>query len=236
MAKKFLKFFGALCASTFIFSATSQIAEAATIEYADESLQGLLTEDEIQDIINSNPEASVITIWDVGFCTPEENQNEDYGIMPAVMGYMNKNIRTEKTLLNSNYQISDLFITSVAKGETYALESEYSATESSSFSGDIFDSSKLNLSSSLTFTRAQSWVFQGPPDTAEYKNVNSREYRVKFIGNYGSYAQTADIYSYESSNPVTLMFPFYERTETKTGTYIEPVKFSAYSFDTYITK
>ena len=162
----------------------------------------------IQKIIRENPDAGQITIIDYG-----EAQKESRDIQPRlVRGYS----EVKKTYRVFNSTIDDLFVTSVAKCKTKKLGVAWSHTVSCSITGGI-DEVSLGITGNVTKTYSEEDVFQGPPENSNY---NSREFRVKFYVNKGTYTALAhdDLPGFVAKIPIS-------------GDFIEPAKYVAYSID-----
>lgn len=228
MVKNFIKLIMILATLGTVIFYENHNAMAATIEY-DDNCYTKLNNSEIQSLLAKYSDEDIIIIHEVVEVPFFEGcQDDEYGIEPAVLGYLEKNIQTTKNIISNDYEVADYFVTSVAKGEEYILEKEWSVSVSGSYEGSVFDEDKLGINAGVDIKYMQKKSFSGPDEGSIY---NSREYRVKVIGEYGTYEQTADIYSYESSLPITLLFPFYEYTESRTGTYLVPKRYFSYSID-----
>ena len=90
---------------------------------------------------------------------------------------------TEKKITKSSYVIKDAFVISVAKGSKVTLSQTWSESVSASVThAEARTALKLNGTITKTYTKTQS--FTGPPESSSY---NSREYRVKFYVEDGTY-------------------------------------------------
>lgn len=175
----------------------------------------------IEDILKTNPAAKNITIYEVGTYT--ESLNNPVPYLPGYTEY--KNMVTKLTPTNSKVEAKDVFQFSVAKGQEVVLTRDYTAELSGSYSGDILDSSKLNVSTKIVGKYTKSTKYLGPPETSNY---NSREFRTKFFEERGNYVQTADAYENWGQGVIVELGKV-----TKTGTYKKPVSYANYSVDSY---
>lgn len=90
---------------------------------------------------------------------------------------------TKRNTTQSNYVDKDSFVISVAKGSNVSLSQTWSQSLTASAThSDAISALKLNGSVTKTYTKTQS--FSGPPETSAY---NSREYRVRFYADRGTY-------------------------------------------------
>ncbi len=171
---------------------------------------GLVVPDEvIQDIIRTNPDAGQITLLEYG--TFNKNNIEPYAI--NTKRYFN----IVKNVTKSDILVKDSFVTSVAKGQSKTLSASWTESLSCSISGEI-SSTKLGISKSISKTYTKTDRFDGPPENSPY---NSREFRVKFYQDKGTY--TAD---WIDGNCATFC-----TQGTESGSYTEPTYFYAYSVD-----
>lgn len=120
---------------------------------------------------------------------------------------------TSKKTTATNVVDKDLFVISVAKGSEKSLSTEWkeSVSASASHSGA---KSALGLNGTLTKKYSKTEKFKGPPENSKY---NSREYRVKFYVNKGTYSGY-----YETDMG---------RGPKVSGTFVDPVRYAEYSID-----
>lgn len=170
--------------------------------------------DIILDIIKENPDAGNIIIYDYYDSANESNTN----ITPSSLWRI-KDLK--KTVKQSNVVGKDSFVISVAKGQTSTLSSTWSASLSASATGEL-NVAKLNLTAKVEKTYSSSYKFNGPPESSTY---NSREYRVKFYQNKGTYTA---VYSSGIPGSGGAWHPV-------SGNYTEPTKYAAYSIDKKIS-
>lgn len=183
----------------------------------------------IQEIIDSNPDAGAITIYEIGYFEPyEENvgksndleQSHNYILYPPI--YLD--LVTDKRNLYTGVVLSDTFQFSVAKGQSVTLTKTYSVTLSSSISGIPFESAKIGISGSVTGSYTRSTTFTGP--NSSDGNYNSREFRTKIFGDSGMWSQKANVWkfdgvSYKNCGDVS-----------ESGTWVQPTHYANYSIDT----
>lgn len=160
----------------------------------------------IQDIIQNNPDAGQITIYEY----------KDFTDTPVIQPFYVTFSDVKKTYTGYNIQAKDLFVTSVAKGQVRTLGVQWSGTLSCSITGGI-DQSALGISGSVTKTYYASDVFTGPSNDEPF---NSREFRVVFFENQGTYTSTC----HDTIAGFVLKYPV-------NGTFNEPIKYLAYSID-----
>lgn len=122
-------------------------------------------------------------------------------------------IETEKELISKNHVMKDDFIISVAKGETATLTKTYNGSVSQSISGSYY-SLDAELKGTVSCTYSMTKVWNGPSESSSY---NSREFRVKYLGDKYSYTQKRCLDGYVSG--------------TKSGTVTIPTKYASYSID-----
>lgn len=90
---------------------------------------------------------------------------------------------TSKTTTASNYIDKDVFVISVAQGSTVSLTEKWS----SSLAAEATHSDAkvgLKLNGTITKEYSKSQTFSGPPEDSKF---NSREYRVRFFADKGTY-------------------------------------------------
>lgn len=155
----------------------------------------------IDDLVAENGEDSVITIWKYEEATPEP--------MPrATMFFLESKTVTESKALEGDY-----FIISVAKGSKKTLSKKFSKTLSASCSESVAKAS-LSLGSSITAEYSTTYEFSGPPENS---TSNSREFRVKFYEDRGTFTGILDF---------ELM-----HSERVSGTWTSPHSYTEYSID-----
>lgn len=165
-----------------------------------EDAQEKVNDSDIWDIVKDLDFDTTVTIYNVS--------ESETPISPVPRA-----VTTDKRVSCFNCLKKDDFVTSVAKGQTKKLTSEFSSSLKAEVSGDYFDLVSLGLSSTQTVKYSTSVTFSGPPESSA---KSSREYRVKFYVHEGPFTQTK-----------TSIFG----TSTKSGTYIEPYRNIEYSVD-----
>lgn len=125
----------------------------------------------IDQIANENPNTKII-ISNYVTAPPE--------ISPRLI--MGAEI-TSKSITRSRYISKNVFITSVAKGSKLTLGTKFTASLSASVTHKQAKTA-LGLNSKITLTISATKSFSGPPESSQY---NSREYRVKFYAEDGTY-------------------------------------------------
>lgn len=166
-----------------------------------------IPQDVVSDIVNSNPDAGHITITDWG-TAPAPDPSAP---MPLSVQYIN----IKKTTLEINSVAKDVFVVSVARGETLSLETSLSASLSPSVTGGP-SAANLSLKSTIKVTYSVGKTFTGPSESSQY---NSREFRIKFYKNSGTYTATA-VYSNNGAN-----------RQPVSGNWSEPSIYASYSID-----
>lgn len=164
----------------------------------------------IQDIIKDNPDAKEIIIYDYYEAKKDGHSDISTRGLPKV---------EDLVKITNEYDAfaKDEFVTSVAKGQSVTLSSKWTGTLQSSISGEC-TVSELSLLSSITKEYSTSFVFTGPPESS---SCNSREYRVKFYENRGTYTA-------RRSNGAPGCGGAWR---TVSGNWSEPSKYAAYSVD-----
>lgn len=160
------------------------------------------------DLQSEHPDALQITIYEYSDVSEPISP-------PVVPAYVSRVINIEKTTLQTNVLVQDEFIISVAKGQTVQLDSSITYELKADVSGKA-KISELGLTASIkkTFTTSVSW--SGPPESS---SANSREFRIKFYENRGTYT---GVYQF---GPTGMGF------EEVEGTWSEPSKYLQYSID-----
>ena len=119
---------------------------------------------------------------------------------------------TEKKITKSSYVIKDAFVISVAKGSKVTLSQTWSESVSASVThAEARTALKLNGTITKTYTKTQS--FTGPPESSSY---NSREYRVKFYVEDGTYNFHMTVIQLGDSS----------KAYVNGGTYLDPVEYN----------
>lgn len=170
----------------------------------------------IQDIVKENPVDSKITFYSWNTVSdlksaPQPRAGWNYGDI--------KISTTAHDVALGNY-----FIISVAKGATITLSKNWTKTVNTSVSLSssnpdnvpIPTAGKLGIAASMTAEYSTSRRFSGPPESSVN---NSREYRVKFYGDSGTWSAIAEW----SINPAARI-PI-------SGTWKKPTSYAEYSVD-----
>lgn len=167
-----------------------------------------IPENILEELQNEYPDAVQITIYGY-YEVPEPTVPE---IVPQ---YVNKISKVNKTTTQYNVMTKNEFIISVAKGQTIQLSSTTTFSLEANVSGKA-SVADLGLKSSIsqTFTTSMTWT--GPEANS---TANSREYRIKFYENQGTYTAVRQF------GPTGMGF------EEISGTWSEPVKYLQYSID-----
>lgn len=178
-----------------------------------------ISEDELLQIaiVDNLKNGDRINIEEIGLVS-EEISTEQMITGEMVQPLLDWNIThdTTRTLITANVVMADDFIISVARGETAELSKRYTNTIKQEISGSYYKlTTKLTGSVTCTYEITKTWT--GPSENAT--NVNSREFRVKYLGDKYSYSQSRYIDGYHSG--------------TKSGTVIIPTKYASYSIDSY---
>jgi len=176
----------------------------------------------IDDLLLENPNAENITIYGVGNTDKIIEDDLSGGITPLNVTYYT-NIVTTKTVTNAKALAKDVFQFSVAKGQTVTLSQTYKASLTGSYSGSIFDSSKLGVNLTIEGTYQKSTTYSGPPESSSY---NSREFRTRFYEERGNYVQRATKVTNYGQGVVI------NEPVSSSGTYKKPVSYANYSVDT----
>ena len=180
------------------------------------------TYNDVQDIIDDDPNALSFTIYEVGKIEAGEDsyaEAEDPSTRSwsPPIGSTHK-YETTKTVTVPSRVVRDDFVISVAKGQTTTLKKEYSGTLTGSISGNYFNKAKLGIKLSITCKYSTTHKFTGPTTA----NANSREYRVKFFREDGKYIQKD--YCYKPNGSLYGI-------RSHGGTYQEAIKYASYSKD-----
>lgn len=170
-----------------------------------------ITSEELQSIVNENSDAENITIYEVGVA--EVPPVDEYGIS-TYHWLIDKVYSPVKTYTSKNVFSRDDFMDSCAKGETKTITRTISATLEAEYSGELAGGD-LGLKGSLTYSLERGKTLVGPPEDSRY---NTREFRVKFYVNKGTWTQNVLLND--------------GRTVTRSGSFIEPNRYVSYSKDT----
>lgn len=126
---------------------------------------------------------------------------------------------TTKKIVLKNCEMKNSFVISVAKGMKTTLERSFTASVTTKMSGDTpYISLECNARVEAKYSTKQE--FSGPPENSRY---NSREYRVRFLGNKYSWKQT----KFKVSNNGKKV----QKVATRSGNYIKPSNYALYSVD-----
>ena len=174
----------------------------------------------IESIIDENPHAGLITIYGGDNIVQEVPVITPY-YAPSDFGY--KNIKTTYSNKKSNQVLGDKFQFSVAKGESVTLTQDYEYTFSGSFTGSPFASASLGVGVSITGKYTKSTTYSGPSNSSPY---NSREFRLKILGETGNWAQTADKWLMVNGKYTSFI-----SSVSSNGTYKKPTSWLDYSVD-----
>lgn len=158
----------------------------------------------IQDIRSENAYAISIVILECGYAEPSSLKKSYDNI--------------KKTVTRSDSPLDDKFITSSAKGMTLSSSTKFESSVNSLVTGKL-NAKALGLTARLGFSMEPDYTLTGPP---EYSKANTREYRVKFYGNTGTY--TAAERSGLPGGAGMMMRDI-------TGTWSEPLKYYIYAVD-----
>lgn len=213
----------------------------------------------IEDIFKDNPDAEGITIIDYKSLDKNNDTaslkstpslldgNNDNASLPAAPSPLDENnnttslsaepsragagffsygpIKTTKTVTTSNQLAKDEFKFSVARGESVTLTRTYKGELTGSYSGSPIKAGDLNVTATITGEYSKGTHYECPSDAS----CNSREFRMKFYQDLGTYKQTQDTF-YNMGGKKTVY-----STETKTGTFKKATKFLSYSIDRNIS-
>lgn len=195
----------------------------------------------IDQIIQSNPAANEITIYDYQEFDDEiPNSNdkslsdmaEEASSQPSTRNVAPKpyiKYDKPKTTLNitaRRVSAKRVFQFSVAKGETVTLTRSFSASYKGSISGSVFNKADIGAEVTMKGSMDKTTTYVGPPEDSPY---NSREFGIEFFEERGTYVQTRDVYRISQLGQKT-----YLRTDKVNGTYKKPVAFASYSVNNKI--
>lgn len=174
-----------------------------------EKVRDKVSQEDIDSLINEAEDGDVILIHDV-MLSEEDNKMDSNMIRPMIDSY--RYTKTSKSNVKTNQNLGSQFVCSVAKGQTKTVNATYkmSATVKGSYENFLEITGKGSVSYSVEDK------FTGPKDSN-----NSREYRIKFIGDKGNYIQRL----YEVIGPKQSVI------RTHKGTYTTPKKGLMYSID-----
>lgn len=133
----------------------------------------------IEQLVQANPSAKQITILEYGELSYSQNDIEPY----LIRAYS----EVDKQYTSKNVLADDIFVISVAKGEELKLEKKWKHTLESSITGNI-DAQSLGITANVTVEYGITQTFKGPEESSNY---NSREFRVSFFKNIGTYTALA---------------------------------------------
>lgn len=206
------------------------LAEDAIVEVnVDEQCKDEISSDEITDVLSENDFSTgdVLSINDSeeidveeNNCIAEEieiNENE-YSIQPQWKWYDLWLYITTSWYYGAEYQAKDVFITSVARGETYSLTKKFSASlELSLMAGGVYKSVKGSITATpkISYSVEKKHKYSGPGKKSKY---NTREYRVRF------YAKNCYVTQKVKGN-------ISGHTSTYEARYKVPTKYLSYSID-----
>jgi hypothetical protein len=171
---------------------------------------------EMQNLADRHNDAEHITIYDITNVTEkndasdayykENGKTRDHWLIEKV-DPVKKHYKSRRVLE------SDRFMASCAKGETKEIKRAITESLSSSISGDNFIGS-FEIGADITCTIEVGHILVGPPEDSRN---NTREFRVSFYENRGTWSQK--IYLKDG------------REFTKTGDFTEPDSYESYSID-----
>lgn len=187
----------------------------------------------IEQLLEENPNAGVITIYEYGSLPEITNElaNEDSNIENiqndniTIDGWgtpIVTNVRTTKKITNRDRLAKDEFKFSVAKGETVTLSRTYSGTLKGSIKGKLWKRADIGADVTITAEYKRGTEYKGPEESSRF---NSREFRMKFFEETGTYTQLADLVYHGTGLPYT------EKDVKKTGSYAKPTRYLSYSVD-----
>lgn len=160
-----------------------------------------MPEEDISEIVRENPNTRIII---------SNYVEAEPMIQPRLV--MGVEI-TQKNTTQSNYVDKDSFVISVAKGSKVTLSETWTQSLAASVTHkEAKNALKLNGTITKTYTKTKS--FSGPPENSAY---NSREYRVKFYADKGTY----------KGYYITDM----GRGPSISGSFKNPLRYAEYSID-----
>lgn len=174
---------------------------------------------EMQALADANPNAGHITIQEIGFVDSEQQplSLSQKSITISPMGHWLIDYVEDPVISYTSKNVfeSDRFVDSCAKGETKTVKYELTESLKLDYSGDLYGS--LGLKGSITYVIEKGKELVGPPEGSLY---NTREFRVKFYENKGTWSQKTHLHD--------------GRVFTETGTFTEPNRYVSYSIDRVI--
>lgn len=183
----------------------------------------------IQQLLAENPTAGVITIYEYNYLpeianqlTSEDLTQSDNMTINALGKPIVTNVRTTKSVTNRDRLAKDEFKFSVAKGETVTLSKTYSGTLKGSIKGTLWKKADIGADVTITAEYKRGTEYKGPEESSRF---NSREFRMKFYEETGTYTQLADLVYHGTGLPYT------EKNVKTTGTYAKPTRYLSYSID-----
>ena len=174
-----------------------------------EKVRDKVSQEEIDDLINEADEGDVILIHDVIY-SEEDNEIDNNMIRPMIDSF--RYTKTTKSNVKTNQNLGSKFVCSVAKGQTKTINATYKMSATVKGTYDNF----LEITGKRSVSYTVEDKFTGPKGSK-----NSREYRIKFIGDKGNYTQKL----YEIIGPKQSVI------RTHKGTYTTPKKGLMYSID-----
>jgi len=171
----------------------------------DEELRSLIKDNQLEDGAAVNIER-VVTIN-----APKSGGDLLQKILPEPIFTYKTDVRP----VGGEQTMSDWFLTSVAKGQTTKIRRKFSHTEKLSASQDYYG--KLGIENTVTAEVEKEETRVGPPEGSAY---NSREFRIRFLGQNYNWTQTL----YWLGN-------YHSQTS---GTATSPTRYYEYSIDRYV--
>lgn len=142
-----------------------------------EKVRDKVSQEEIDDLINEADDGDVILIHDVIYCE-EDNEIDNNMIRPMIDSF--RYTKTTKSNVKTNQNLGSKFVCSVAKGQTKTINATYKMSATVKGTYDNF----LEITGKRSVSYTVEDKFTGPKGSK-----NSREYRIKFIGDKGNYTQ-----------------------------------------------
>lgn len=223
-----------LCVFVFIFNSFSVFASEPELSNYDIVVNcdiDNIPRDIIQDIIEDNPDASEITIYDFQEFPDTVILEDNIPETPsgpvarnAGLWYSYGKVSTTKTT-SAEYVHKDEFKFSVAKGQKVTLKQEYKGSLKGSYTGIPISVGNLGVNMEITGKYSKGTTYSGPPESSRY---NSRKFNMKFYAVKGSYTQTQKVYQYFDAKLLSTS------TTKKTGTYVKPTRYASYSVDSTV--
>lgn len=176
------------------------------------NIENQVSSEEIKLLIEEAREGDKVVISDIFFNNNDMKDNEENTIRPRISYY--SYTKTSKSNVKYNQFIGSKFVCSVSKGQKKSIKNTLSMSASVSGSYKKLIEITGNGSASISIDD----TFSGPPENSKY---NSREFRIKFVGETGKYTQRV----YE------VVGPKHNLKSTYTGTYKTPQKGLMYNID-----